>query len=466
MAKDPSNPANFYVTVLGKGIFRSTNSGESWSNITNNITGIGTETTNNNFRIAVHSKAGTTAIYAGVVNNSQLDSIWRSPDNGATWVKMDSPTTVEKLGAQSGPETTLGLHPGKQGNTHFSLIADPNDPNIVYVGGDSQPLPDPQYQKDQNGNDVKIPNSVGGTQYTSRLFRGDFSPQLAGKQWTPITDKFANGTATHPDSRNMTFDVNGNLLEVNDGGIYKRTNPKSDTGSWTSLNKNLGITEVHSVDYDANTGTIMVGAQDNGSSEGQAFGDRKWQERAGGDGGRVRIDDLNPEFSIRYASSQNLLVFHYRQVDTNKKVTGNKVYPALLVGNTQQDLKEYEGKSVELPFITPVELNKVKSDWLMIGTTKSVYESTDKGETLTDLTDKSLQTEVEAIAYGGKSGGVDNPHVLYIGAAQELYLRTAAGTKPTKVEKFPQTISTIVDIVLDPKDWNKAYVLTKNTVYL
>jgi hypothetical protein len=35
----------------------------------------------------------------------------------------------------------------------------------------------------------------------------------------------ANNTCIHADSRNMVFDPNGNLLEMDDGGIYRLTNP-------------------------------------------------------------------------------------------------------------------------------------------------------------------------------------------------------------------------------------------------
>ena len=51
--------------------------------------------------------------------------------------------------------------PGGQGGTHFSIFVDPNNDDIVYVGGDRQDSP--------------FPNPVGATDFTGNLFRGDVS---------------------------------------------------------------------------------------------------------------------------------------------------------------------------------------------------------------------------------------------------------------------------------------------------
>lgn len=33
----------------------------------------------------------------------------------------------------------------------------------------------------------------------------------------------------------MVFDASGNIIEVDDGGIYRRTNPANNTGDWFSI---------------------------------------------------------------------------------------------------------------------------------------------------------------------------------------------------------------------------------------
>ncbi len=63
----------------------------------------------------------------------------------------------------------------------------------------------------------------------------------------------------------MTLRPTGNLLETNDGGVYRRLDPHASTGAWTSLIGNLQVTEMYSIAYDSNTHTLIYGAQDNGA---------------------------------------------------------------------------------------------------------------------------------------------------------------------------------------------------------
>ena len=70
--------------------------------------------------------------------------------------------------------------------------------------------------------------------------------------WSPITDNAAldanaNDTGPHADSRNMVIDAKGNILEGDDGGIYRYT---VKTHTWTSMNGNITPTEVYSAGYD------------------------------------------------------------------------------------------------------------------------------------------------------------------------------------------------------------------------
>ena len=70
----------------------------------------------------------------------------------------------------------------------------------------------------------------------------------------------------------MVFDANGNLIDGNDGGIYRRTSPQNNTGNWFSVIGNLQITEFHDIAYDNNSNIIIGGAQDTGTPEQTATG--------------------------------------------------------------------------------------------------------------------------------------------------------------------------------------------------
>src|SRR5207248_5426980 len=98
----------------------------------------------------------------------------------------------------------------------------------------------------------------------------------------------AGGTAPHADSRVMIFAGN-DLLEGDDGGLFRLSNPNQTTGRvWSSVHGNLGTTEFLSVDYDNVNNTILAGAQDVGVAVQDPTGAASfpfWQDLAPADVG-------------------------------------------------------------------------------------------------------------------------------------------------------------------------------------
>ncbi|HEX5445813.1 MAG TPA: hypothetical protein VFW87_18445, partial [Pirellulales bacterium] len=226
---DPVDPKRFYVAVLGSngGIFTSDDNGATWQNISPAGFAPQANTLDDNMRIAT----SRTSVFFGYVENGQLASIYYSPNpvSSSSWQPMDIPKTSEGGGTYGiEPDDGESEAPGSQGVIHFAIAADPNNPTVVYVGGDRQPGPG-------DGN-ATFPNSVGATDYTGRLFRGDASITGTGAapspQWMEITnDATANNTAPHADSRHLAFDSGGNLINTNDGGIYALTKPSTTSKS-------------------------------------------------------------------------------------------------------------------------------------------------------------------------------------------------------------------------------------------
>ncbi|HET9131434.1 MAG TPA: hypothetical protein VFO86_10825, partial [Terriglobia bacterium] len=199
------------------GVFRTTDGGLTWQTVPVKISGKNLEESPR-IELTVSQTAdpvtGNNPVYAGFIledpTNSKpndkfytLQTVVRSSDLGQTWVEMSLPGAGES-----------GIHIVGQGIDHFSFLADPRDSNIVYAGGDTQPRP--------------FPSTTGANLPTGRLFRGDFLAAQAGGigiGWSPLTDFYASGTAPHVDSRAMTIDALGSLIEVDDGGIYRLVNP-------------------------------------------------------------------------------------------------------------------------------------------------------------------------------------------------------------------------------------------------
>jgi hypothetical protein len=293
LASDPTDNNVLYTSLVNadtvggqNGIYKSTNMGATWTMVFDGGGYINTgETSNTEFAVG-----NSNNVFVGIVNFGVAVGFFRSVDGGANWEQMDSPATNENGtdvglnpsgGKGPGPGSPMEEIAGGQGAIHFSILADPANPNIVYVGGDRQPRSD--------GDTGGFPNSIGAFDFSGRLFRGD-ALQPGGSQWVHLTHRndlgapgggTANNSSPHADSREMTFDANGNIIEVDDGGIYRRTNPQSNTGVWVSIIGNLQATEGHDVDYDPITNTVISGNQDPGTTEQTAEGSttpaaRRW----------------------------------------------------------------------------------------------------------------------------------------------------------------------------------------------
>ena len=444
----PGNLNRFYVTVQRIGIFRSDDGGANWTNISSGdptLNGAITNAQNANAEMAVASNGRLYVIIANGSPSARAQYIGFSDNPAASapaWTAMDLPQTRE-------PNNEVeGLHPGGQGSIHLSIAVDRNDPNTVYVAGDRQDNP--------------FPNFIGANNFSGRLFRGDTTVAPTGAvpspQWEHLTHSnsiaqipgggTASGSSPHADSREMAIAANGDLIEVNDGGIYRRTSPQNNSGDWFSINGDIQTTEFHDVAYDSNSNTILIGgAQDNGTSQQINTGSTTWNLVFGGDGGDVAVDNItlaSSNQSIRYFSSQNLGGFRRQVYDANNNRVGPSV-SLVTIADPQ--------------FVTPLELNAINPARLVIGGMNSVYESFNQGSTVTEINGPGANRN--AMAYGSR----DNPDVLYVGSGTAVFLRTTGGGDLAPTAALPAGAGTIRDVALDMDDSGSAFAIDSNQVF-
>lgn len=507
LVEDPTNNQRFYVAIQGLGVLRSNDNGANWTRISNGNAALNTAITtagNDYMKMAVSPVDGR--IYVGVVRSGRPVYIGFSPDQGATWTEMDLPIVLDQTGLNPEGEEE---ETGGQGSVHFSILADRTKANIVYVGGDSARLfrgdtnqtainpgsppidrngdgvIDNKDQLDRNGDGVIDDNDL------SPQWQTLFGPQTVNGGGTAYKDdKDVNvGSIPHADSRHMILDRNGNLIEVDDGGIYRRTNPKDNTGDWFSLNGNLQITEQHDIAYDPYSGIIISGNQDNGTSQQAATGSQIWTLAQGADGGDVAVtpDPNNAARSVRYFSSQGLGDFT-REIYDSKNVaqpgTRNPI-PLTIAGAGGKALISQGFDAGQ--FIQHFDLNAVDPTRMLIGT-NFLYESFDQGNTVASLgglnnlnsdgsdndndgnvdegdefTPDGSIGSVTAVAYGGRMNVTPNADVAYVGTSgtTKLRLRTArtAGNLSDFTQLTAYSGSTPLDIELDPNNWMTAFVL-------
>src|SRR5262249_16885947 len=148
------------------------------------------------------------------------------------------------------------------------------------------------------------------------VYRGD-AAATTGTQWASITGTATQGTRPHADSRFMTFDANGNLVETDDGGIY-RLGFGSFPGKWGSVNGHLKDTELFSAAYDSVNNVLLGGAQDNGSPMQSRSDPSVWTDIGGGDGGSVAIgvDPSAGNAQVYYVSGDGIGGFDRRYVQS------------------------------------------------------------------------------------------------------------------------------------------------------
>lgn len=462
---DPSNNMVAYTGIANaggqNGIYRSIDFGQTWNRVSSGaMDALISDANTNNIEIAV---GPTGNVFVGIVNNGRLGGFFNSPNGTGNWTQMDAVVTNENTGG-------IGLQPrekpGGQGGIHFSIVVDPNNPNIVYVGGDRQP------HANEGMNNVVWPNSIGATDFSGRLFRGN-SAAPAGTQWAHLTHSnalgaagggTANNSAPHADSREMAFDANGDIIEGDDGGVFRRTNPEDNTGDWFSIVGDLRITEVHNIAYDTIADVLLTGHQDNGTGLQDSPGSPDWTAVRVADGADVKIDTLTvPNGSIRYWSSQNLGGFGYQTYDNNNAPVGGRTTAGLNVSAT--------GAAIVRRFTNPIELNRFNPTWILFVGDNSIYESFDQGNNLFEVGPGLGPNQAPAIAlenavvYGGRRNGVDNPGVFYVGSNQQLFIRTApGGPVAASAAPFPGG-SNILDVVVNPEDWMEAFVIDADQVY-
>lgn len=445
---DRANPSRLFTSVvfadsLGgqNGVYRSTNTGANWTKVSNAamdallISGV----TSN-----VEFAARGNNVYAAIANSGRLAGLFRSGDGGTTWTSMDLPKT--------GPNN-VGIHPGGQASIHLSIAADPTADNVVYIGGDRQP-----FRAEEGLGPPQFPNSIGAQNFSGRLFRCDASLP-AGSQCTPLTHiGTVSNSSPHADSREMTFDAAGNLLETDDGGVYRRTSPGTAAGDWFSIVGDLQVSEQHDASYDTLADVVFVGTQDNDDPHQNSKDAPDWFVLLSGDGGDTAVDTqtLAPAQSIRYDSAQGLQSWVRTFWDAANNLVGF-VFPARV---PLDGAPQCSGQ-----FVTPVEINAIQPTRLILGCANGTYETLDQGDTIRRISTVVINgSGVEPVSYGG----VGNPDLLVVGSGDSVFIRTAAHPAPlTQSATYPGTGTgrTVRDIVIDPDNANAFYLTNLTQVF-
>ena len=419
LAADPGNLNNFYAVVSStnagnNGVWLSGNSGQSWGAAPVLSIPVGQTA-----RLASGPNGSIVAgLYTTFNNNSggQLQTLMLSKDNGQTWTQLSIPSST--------------AYPGNNSNRFLALAIDPNNSNVVYVGGTdvnangADTLAAYRVVLNPNGSSVVEPLTLGGT---------------------------TNGSTAHPDARAFSFDARGRLVLVGDGGVYVRTNPLGNDGAWTGLNTStLQVTEAYAIAFDAVSKRLVASSQDTGTAYQRERGGTLYTAIGGGDGHNAAAvnDRTRSDQSALYTSSQWLSSLTRWTVDARGNVVADTCFTTtggcLPSTNKTGRIFGFEPNDFTancnilatgcLPGASKLVLNKVDPTMIALGT-NYIYTTTDAnadsdrlvltnlGTPFSTITPGVTNNIVTALAYGTN----DNPNALLAGANNGRLYFSATG---------------------------------------
>ena len=244
----PGNSTILYASTGWGEVFRSGDAGNNWSQVLSVSDGRRTE-------LAV-SANNDNIVYALIANsNNGLNAIYKSTDSGQNFSMVFSGTTTNLL-----DWACNGSGSGGQGWYDLAIAADPNDADVVFVGGVNT------WKSDDGGSSWNIVNHWSGT---------------CGGQATTV----------HADKHYLAFQNSTSVLwECNDGGIYK-TDDAGD--SWSDLTNTMAVSQMYRLGV-AQTAAddVITGLQDNGTKNRE---NGTWEDVIGGDGMDCAIDYTNED---------------------------------------------------------------------------------------------------------------------------------------------------------------------------
>ncbi len=326
---------NFFGQGSDTGLYRSTDGGLRWYRLSDHPTGqqVG--------RIRVASSySDPNVLYSmipfGAGTQGGLYLMMKSTNGGITWVN-----TPNSPGPVSSNFEVGGFYAA-------AIAIDPNDPDVVYVGG----------------------------QTLLRSIDGGFS-------WTDITA--GSGASAITPIRELRFDQNGagaRLLVASDSGIRRLNGFTAGVAQWSNLNTNLNITRVRDVDVNRFDENLVYGSAFHGGT--LRFNDSLgWEElpaNAGtndvNDGGNLVVDFSNP--NTMYRSYRNRV---YKS--TNAGSTWTQLGP----GGGPADFPMANDRGVTSLRYAPLVMDPGNSQRLLFGTDR-IWETLNGGanwQTVTEI---------------------------------------------------------------------------------
>lgn len=255
----PSNNTRAVAGGLDNGqAYYSTDGGQTWK--------VATHATLWSGRVELtYARKNPDIVYASVQMNNGGE-IWRSTDGGKSYTRRN---TLLANGAMARYLSDQGWY----NNTIWA--GDPNNSDLVIVGG-------LDLYRSTNGGNLLLDIS---TWWDKKSAHADHHCIVSHPAYNGTTNK------------TVFFGNDGGIYRANDATKVGNNATVPRTNGWIELVNNYGVTQFFGGAGNPTSGTIIGGAQDNGTLRFRpADGSEKWTDMFGGDGGWCAADLNDPKY--------------------------------------------------------------------------------------------------------------------------------------------------------------------------
>jgi Calx-beta domain len=453
MAMEPGNPNHILVGAIGvtgtnSGVYETTNALAATPTFAQrlplpllNNAGIRVQLAINKVGSVITAYAATseTPTNTAGCTTSGAGAIHKSTDGGTTW---------------SGQLTGGGGFCSGQCFYDMPIAVDPNDANLVYIGGQTSSTCGGVVRKATDGG-----NGVSGNSFAS------------------------DSSGLHADNHALVFDGAGNIYSGNDGGIWKRSATAAAGTAWTNLNNApLNTLQFESIAVHPTDQFLMIGGTQDNGTEYQMTSSGTWRRAEGGDGGYALIDQSATD-------TTDVTMYHTFFNRTGTQIGFDRIFktaclpvfdswpvrgvgfgadtatPVPCDGGTTLVAANGLQLSDSVLFYAPMALGPGSPNTVYFGTDR-LYRSNDRGDTMTIVSQASITSpggNGSPISTIGIWRGGDN--IRLIGTQNGQVWGTSNGSStlinlapPLPANPAGTTNKFIGRAMIDPNNKNVAYI--------